>query len=548
MADFFWVGQTPTNTLKLSAFSWNVQDNWRQKAAVGQELIQVTTAGRIPGGTLEPDRVFIGAAIEQKINGVWTEIPAKSPLLFGGCTGIINSLGTYVTGGTTWAHAASMTSAGSTYPISEFIMGEPTAPVHQDDVLGTFRKFYKFPIIGGGVTGGNGYFNTVKEIKDWFNKEYKSIVDSGGVSAEIVFGTSALAAQPNKDNLKIKALTVKENMFNRVPNGQTPTDYNFTVSMCIPRSYEKGTTFAATKYLKNSWSTKTYLKNSVINTLSNAGSHRYYNTPALYPYPSANNLVLDTSVIHYYEGYYQDPVNIKPNCYLTYAQLLSPVTAVMYDPYNGFNNSFNISGVFGITYTTKYTNITGNPVDTDGLLVINDPRPTQTETRLGEHETGYFNVSKWSIPIGDASGVTSYFKQIKAENSQLAFRGTVIADDVNVSRTYMVYDSPSPTIKDKINLKYLTLRNASTLNVSYSPNFDNWKFGDIPAGQSLVQGGIYAEGSVNYFVGSPGVKLYNEFYTPSASATTTRDGKRLRDTNSEISWGTEPTGAPAEAN
>jgi len=150
---FYWVGGA-TGTTSASRFDWNEPSNWLTQKYVSAGISQVVTATEPPG---------VGDAVYVGIKPLATSI-IRSPLLFGGFQGGI-------TGGNWWGPGtiAGITNAtglsGTTYTgLALFNIGalrtyygprersigdtNPLTKYFHTDIMD-----YKFPIIGGGLTG-----------------------------------------------------------------------------------------------------------------------------------------------------------------------------------------------------------------------------------------------------------------------------------------------------------------------------------------------------------------------------------------------------------
>lgn len=518
MPKFFWVGQTPTANLGLSPFKWNNTNNWRQERASSgtQEFITVQSVPtRVPAIASGVDEVFIGYPI---VDTSGNKIPARSPLLFGGCTGNVSIAGS-LTGGMTWEHGS------ITGPVYLSI----GATFSADQSL--FRMFYPYPMIGGGITGGNGYFASFQAVKDWVKSTY-NFSDS---TINSIFSAANLAAEPNKNHLKIKALTVTE-QFN------TTDSKPLTISMQIPRTYAKGTTFAATIYDRRSNNTTTILNNSVLLTVLNTASR----ANSVDPYTGAqgpsvntnNNFALDSCVLNRYEGYYDDNVNIKSNCSVTSAEVFSPkYLNVSNNTYEFVKDNFqlNFGGKYGITYTGAILGLSGMVQANDGTLRLNSTKNNFGMTYDYDHK----------INIGQEAGITSYFQTITSYNNSINFVGPVIANTMNSYNSYIVNGTAIRRDKDPVNIVYLNMRDASKLDLSYNYSFDLWYFGQLPSGQTLVQGGVFSTGYDSMILGSPGVKLFNDIMVYSTNLGNRDTGTAKRRTDQETFIGTQPPTAPS---
>jgi len=313
--------------------------------------------------------------------------------------------------------------------------------------------------------------------------------------------------------------------------------------MQIPRTYAKGTTFAATIYDRKSNNTTTILNNSVLLTVQNNASRANSKGPNGEELPSVNtnnNLTLDTCVINRYEGYYDDNVNIKSNCSVTAAEVYSPKYLNVANQYEFVKDNFQLSfgGKYGITYTAAILGLGGMVQGNDGSLRLNT-----TRNNLGQE----YNHD-YSVYIGQEAGVTSYFQSITAYENTVSFKGPVVANTMTSYNSYIVNDTVNRRDKDLVNIVYLNMRDGSKLDLTHNYNFDLWYFGQLPSGQTLVQGGIYATGYDNIILGSPGVKFFNDIMVYSTSLGNRDTGSAKRRTDQETYIGTQPPTAPPVSN
>jgi hypothetical protein len=515
MAKFYWIGQTLSTSTSISAFSWNNKKNWRELPPGRQaEIIRTKTdaATRVPGHGTARDEVYIGLPIAD-VNG--NPLKAYSPLLFGGCTGTVTP--EILTQGQTWEHG------GITNGVDVYISGSTQAYV--------FNNEYPFPVIGGGITGGGqGYWNSFTEFKNWAISRY-NIVNTNDINT--IFSDANLNSQPNKNQLKVKAFTVTEDF--KVQDGNP-----VLVSMQIPKTCFKGTTLAATEYIKRGKNMKTLIQNSVVNKISNIASlviRTNTDTGEIgLPEPTGNNLTVNNSIVHRYEGYYDDSVTIKSNAKVTSAQVFSPVPATaLPDSYGFAGDGFGLkfAGKYGAYYTSAYLGTIGAPRADDGTLSFDDTR----DPGLGSsyHPT-------YQIRIGEeGTGITCAYKVITATNNTVVFVGKNILQTYESDHCYTVNDSKMiDREKDLVNIVTYNMRNGSSLDMSYNAPFDRWFFGSLPAGETLVQGGIIAYGLTNKLYGSAGVALYNEVVLATVDFKTRTGGKPINRTETNIGTSDTP--------
>jgi len=515
MAKFYWIGQTLTTSSSIGAFSWKVQKNWRELPTGRQtDLVRTKTdaATRVPGSTSQRDEVFIGLPIADA-NGV--PLKAYSPLLFGGCTGTVTP--EILTQGQTWEHG------GITNGVDIYISGSTYSYNFNDE--------YPFPVIGGGITGGGqGYWNSFTDFKNWAINRY-NITNTNDINT--IFSNANLDSQPNKNQLKVKAFTVTEDF-------KVGDENPIFVSMQIPKTAFKGTTLAATEYIKKGKNIKTLIHNSVINKVNNIASlvvrtNKETGEVGL-PELTGNNLTINGSVVHRYEGYYDDPVTVKSNSKITSAQVFSPVPpTALPDNYGFAGNGFGLkfAGKYGAYYTASYLGTIGAPRADDGTISLDDTR----DPGLG----GNYHPT-YQVRIGEeGSGITCAYKVVKATNNTVVFVGKNIVERFESDHCYTVNDTKViDREKDFVNIINYNMYNGSSIDLSYNGPFDRWFFGTLPAGQSLVQGGIVAYGLTNKLYGSPGVALYNEVVLASVDMKTRTEGKPVNRTETNVGTSATP--------
>jgi len=503
MPKYYWIGSTLNTSSKLDAFDWNNAANWREEyIPAGTALVAIVKnsaptlppARTVTGSIEAADNVYIGIPLKDQ-NG--NPVHVRSPLLFGGCTGSISP--DSANQGTTWEH------------------GAITAGVFLHIAGGTFfQEGYKFPVIGGGITGGGqGYWNSFTEFKNWAI-EYYNLTNTNDINT--IFSASQINTNPNLNQLKVKAYRVTE-------TAEPANGSQLLVSMQIPRTWVRGTTLASTEYIRKGKNIRTTLHNSVINKISNVASRHAQTDPdtgeILDPVFVNNNLLLNNSVVNRYEGYYEDSVNIRSNCRLTSAEIFSPVAPAA-NPTNYYADSlFNIrlAGRYGAYYTSAILGLTGvGPVD--GQIILGDTR---------KQEYGDVYQSSFNVVLGEAttSGATaSYMKRLEATNSTVLFTGKIIVERFVSNNVYTAYKSDlAQYATDTVNIVYFDMKNQSTLDLTVTPQFDRWFFGKLPSGSTLVQGGIFAHGEGNRLYGSPGTAFYNDVLL-GTSEINSRQGKR----------------------
>jgi hypothetical protein len=502
MAVYFWIGQTPTTAKGVKPFAWNDVENWRTAKDISatQKAIEInqTTPGRTPGANLGVvDTVYIGYPVYWVSGGNKVNITARSPLLFGGCTGNVN-IGS-LTGGMTWEN-------GNTFPVL-FNIGKGNSDADADKFDNTdytFNTFYPYPVVGGGLTGGNGYFGSLNDLKAWVKNKWSFTDDN----INTIFSANNLAAAPNRQQLKIKATEVIEK-FNLDPSvsGFEP----LTVSMSIPRTIAKGTTGpACTVYRRMANYCRTNLHNSILLQVNNNASRRFGVDPITGEIkPSEvtyNTLVINSSILNAYSGYFDDSINIRANCFVSTAEVKPPVyvdstTGDARVVVESFNQYFG--GKYGYHYTGTTLGLSGAIALTDGKLIIN----SAGDRRYGTNYNQMFTVN-----VGQNGGVTSYFSEINATHQTVAFSGPVIVNSYITDNCYTVSDTTTRTTVDPVQFRTYLMKNNSKLDLTHNPNFDLWYFGSLEG--NTVDGGIFTNDDTSLILGSPGVRFYNETVVP----------------------------------
>jgi hypothetical protein len=505
---FFWVGATLTTTNKLDAFSWGKKENWREEyipttTSLIKAVVQ-TTATSIPGASpkgpsYEVDEAYFGVPLFDP-NG--NPVPVKSPCLWGGVTGAVDPLNP--TQGQTWEHAA------VTFGVNLFIDG------------GTFfPTAYKFPVIGGGITGGNGYWANFDAFKTWACSQY-NITNANDITS--IFGSAQVAARPNCNQLKIKAQTVSE-------KAVLPTDSDqLMVSLQLPRTYTRGNTYATTVYTKDGQNVKTIIQNSIVAYVDNSATLREQTVRGAGlgtagPADLRNNLTIINSVVDKYQGSYDDPINIKPDCKVTTAEILSPIgyteSGTLKYTFAKTLFSIRLSGKYGAYYTYNALGLTGTPTTNDGTITLGDTKHPE----FGQNQQYLYQVM-----IGEQHPInTSYIKTLNVLNNTVALRGKTTVENMNSDNCYIINKSEAAYYTtDTVNIVYLNLKNGSSLDLTATPQFDRWFFGKMNTGDTLVQGGIFAFGTNNTLYGSPGTKFFNDILWPSMGFGQRTGGKQLK--------------------
>lgn len=506
---FYWVGQTLNTNQKLDAFNWNNKLNWRQEVTAGRQadkaiyriqLSPTRVPGQIATGSIDGrDEVYFGSTLLDP-DGKY-RITVKSPCLFGGVTGSI---------------APDSPTQGMTWESGAFTGG---VDIYIENGA-TFSQEYPFPVIGGGITGGGqSYWNNYGEFVAWAASYYN--LTTGDQAT--IFSTPNL--WKNLNQLKVKAVKIVETAIPTSP---------LLVSMQIAKTFLAGSTFACTEYIRQGQNIKTYIQNSVLSKISNTASRKAQTDPRTgrigLPVNVNNQLTVSYSVAHRYEGYYDDNVNIKGNCKLTSAEIFSPAIPTDVPDSIGYANellNIKLAGRYGIYYTSQYIGLTGIAADgSDGTIKLGDTK----QPFIGQRYYPQYKVS-----IGEsklvAGSTASYIKRLESLNNNVMFVGNTQVAYMLADNTYIGYYSELASGSDTVNITTLDLKNQSSLDLTITPGFDRWYFGNLPAGETLVQGGIYAFGDGNKLYGSPGVALFNDVLMSTQDIKVGRGSTPKPDTN-----------------
>lgn len=538
MAKFFWVGSRPSGTNPLKSFSWQDVNNWRCPAdanPTAEKAIKVSPVAptRIPGAvavgnTQIIDEVYIGYDIYYTTEA--EGVTAASPLLFGGVTGNVSIAS--VTGGVTYG-------GGGTCGVYMYIgtpISEKLTPTNN-----TFRTNYAWPVLGGGVTGGGGYFSTIDDVKNWIISTYDIKTQPNGDTARqyvdkwflpAAVAGNAVGGLANTQSLRLKALGVWERFNIDTTGTYTP----LTVSLKLARLVPKGVTGPiSVQYIRQGNACKTFIADSTIMSLNNVASRRYGidpNTGEILPSEDTkNSLVVKSSVINQYVGYYDDNVSINPSCFLTNAKVLSPVYVDSQGACPPASDRYvlNFGGRFGAYYTGTTLGLPGGSITDDGVLELGD-----SGNRLYGRE---YNPN-YQVNVGLNGGITSYIGTINSLNNTVVFSGPVIVSTYNSDASYTVNNTSLRTDKDPVQIKNMVMSSNSKLDLTWNRGFDLWYFGSLVG--NTVEGGIRVLDDSCVILGSPGVRFFNEIVTPGTRIVSGGSGKAPRYDSTIPSTSTTP--------
>jgi hypothetical protein len=152
MAYFFWQGSTAA--AGVARFDWNYGPNWKVSANV---VTNFSTLGNLPSATSAPgplDYAYIGN-VSTPTNPVGYGLDARSPLLYGGCSGTVPIGGSTTTGGSPiWLNAVRGTT-GTTFTSS--LQSIFIDLGHRKGSNGLTSCKYAYPWLGGGIRAGAAY-------------------------------------------------------------------------------------------------------------------------------------------------------------------------------------------------------------------------------------------------------------------------------------------------------------------------------------------------------------------------------------------------------
>lgn len=507
MAHYFWIGQTPSTNAGLNPFSWNVANNWRtlfNSTSIPTNLIDPIRVGTTPPNNPPngKDTVWIGHPVyTQATDGTRTYIQAKSPVLFGGLTGGITLNSSH---GITWA--LSTTSLGNTFSLEQIVIGgvpwsntdDPADPV-------TFTGAYPFEMIGGGISGGESYWPTITDFVTWAKARFSGLGSDWPTSTQI-------SGMRNKDALKVKTNRVQEVLH---------TPLNVYLKIAKSPEINSGSTLPKCNYFRYGTKVRTSLYDSTLSSIENTASinaAKEGGSNSLILVDPDNNLFLKRSAFDNYVGRYDDSVQVSHDCVWNKIQISANTPP---EPQQYVKNRWfvTIGGKAGITYTAPYLGLKQSTMDIDEDLQLLDGKRKQ-EADADSPPVLYDDDHK--VKIGHQSGlagVTTYMRQIEATNNNIAFDGNVIIEKFNQYNCYVVSDHQVQTTSDNdtTNIFYYRMQNDCKLDLSHTPDYNGWKFGNIFIDQSTGQLGITVEGGIksidgsnNQIFGSPGVNLFND--------------------------------------
>jgi len=204
MPNFYWLGTTLTESNKnsLDPYDWNYPANWLVKLVSSSS--RITFATTAPGAG---DTVYIG--IMPPVSdfylpaGVSGTTMARSPLLFGGCSGMSPIGGAPGASGATnaiWLNASLTAQSGGTsnsdlIRLFAYLDHHPTYPDPTNQSYDKYYDFpfYSFPFLGGGI---GSLTPQAAEVSAY-------LADTRGCTA--VYGNTVTQRQREGLNLRVKS-------------------------------------------------------------------------------------------------------------------------------------------------------------------------------------------------------------------------------------------------------------------------------------------------------------------------------------------------------
>ena len=491
MAILYWQGAiSGTGHTSVAAYDFNVASNWKVQR-YGTSPNTWATSLTAPGAN---DTIYIGEPVV-----------ARTPLLFGGYTG------TVAVGG--WGPNG-VGATGTTFT-SSLVYGD----------LKLNPQYYRFPYLGGGVTG---------EIYDYLFSQ--NITNNAGLTNPATIG-SALDISRSQAGLKLK---VSGSMYIRhtgridqaLASGATTSDGypNYSVvdiDFVQSRSQQTGLTagicYTTLVMEEATTGSDDGLGNVLINDggFNNIVNYRFRNssgtsvgkaasvtlnntvvrnvtTPNCDFNVAANSTVGTLTVVEGYLPYYAKSKKdlAVDNREITF---LGKANTNLANSTLGFINNASTSAtgayVSGIYLNKQYAGVNTGNFDYIPTVVIGSPEGLSSAP---------VTIENIQIVAAGASGAPSNLSTLRRWN--VLFNGnatvTTVANDGGVVSAYEdIRDDATVTVGE------LQMRNLAVLDLTQAPNFNGWYFGTA-TGNSVI-GGINFLDDSGIILGSAGVRLYN---------------------------------------
>lgn len=459
MARYFWSGQSTTG---ISKFDWNTPANWKVvefvTSGTGQSGFgyQYVTSSYSPGAG---DQAYFGVGDES--SGLPNPPTVLSPCLFGGYSGSS-------TGGS-WAGAVVPGTAGSLLNIDARLTRT------------TSGNRYPFSFWGNGLSGSHilNYLSIVEGI---------SGVESDAALAQ--YGSAGMAARSrNPVRLKVSSLMTFD----------TDPDKLVTVSNVKSLISVQGSTGSTA-------STSNYVNTSLI--LRGSGS-----------------VVVNGGIYSSVADNQSDGAIFMTG--VTVGSLITSSASNMTVERNCRFSRVDVLGFRPYKYPIKFAGSLHTPTVLADLGLVG---VQTTGSAQGEYDSSisinpvqnYWtnqNITPTFIfgSSGLSSGIPSYVKTIRVLSGEgstsdsintwnLVFGGGASAQSIELNDAVLKASSNIQT-DVFVNVGTVLMDTQSIIDLSASPNFNNWNFGSV-SGNS-IEGGIIFEDDGSRVIGSSGVRLFN---------------------------------------
>lgn len=443
MAIYQWRGSTGSS---LNRYDWNHAPNW----IVSIYNSSPTVASTPPGAG---DQVYVGMSpISSAV--------CHSPLLYGGFAGSIS--------GGSWSNSGG---TGHTFN---------TALMSISAVVGDPSSIYRFPSLGGGITGLN---------YEWL---VRTGVTAGGMSGQTI---TLSDSRQNKLNLKVKDANI------------TTKSGGYSTLFFVPNLGQFNGATSATA--GSAGSPNAPIANNTL-VASNGGT-------MLFDGGIWESMVLEPDALN---GFTANAFTALSNAVCTDLRLKchsfvidSSVTAGHVKVDGGHFNPFHRMRFDG---NVNMENALRNQYPAGG--VSGSDRDGDSTLHLVNPTSFMFRFPFASIAIGNNADLTKTTKvgRIVAETSteysqgpeypcpwSIEFSGNVQADEVRMKQSFMSANPMIPKSASVV-INSLYLDKGSILDLGANMKFDNWAIG----GPTASLGGIFFEDEHSQVVGSKGQRLW----------------------------------------